>query len=447
LSLQDKLLNMTKGRISIRLLLLGILAPAAVAFAQGLTKQEGAVVHSIDEQAPAAMALLERTVNMNSGTLNTDGVLEVGKVFEREFQAVGFATRWVAMDAVKRAPSLVAEHKGTDGKRVLLIGHMDTVFEPSSPFQKFVRNGDTAAGPGTADMKGGIVVMLSALKALKIAGALDSANISVFLTGDEEAVGDPTEISRKEFVEAAKKSDCVLSFEPMLSLDGKDYGTTARRGSTDWELEVQAKAGHSSQIFSPAMGDGAIFELSRILSRFHDTLREPSMTYSVGLALGGSNIKREASGDATVSGKVNIVPGEARALGDIRALSAEQLARVEQRMQSIVGGENLPGTKATIVFHDLYPPMAPTPGNIALLARLNEVNRSLGTPEMEAIDPMFRGAGDASFVAPFVDVLDGLGAPGGGMHAPGESVDLARVPLQSKRAALLIYRLTRNSPH
>jgi glutamate carboxypeptidase len=96
-------------------------------------------------------------------------------------------------------------------------------------------------------------------------------------------------------------------------------------------------------------------------------------------------------------------------------------------------------TKAEITFRDLYPPMPPTAGDAALLSKLDEVNRALGAPNMEAADPMIRGAGDASFVAPFVAVLDGLGAPGTGMHAPGESVDLARFPLQTKRVALLIY--------
>ena len=437
---------MTKLRIWAQLFLLVIILPTALASAQGLSEQEAAVVRSIDDEAPAAVALLERIVNMNSGTFNTAGVLEVGKVLEKEFQTLGFATRWLSMDAVKRAPSLVAEHKGTRGKRVLLIGHLDTIFEPSSPFQKFVRTGDTATGPGTADMKGGIVVMLSALKALKTAGALDNATITVFLTGDEESPGEPSEISRKELIiEASRKIDYVLSFEGHSTQEGKDYATTARRGGTKWDVQVQAKTGHSSQIFSGSVGDGAIFELSRILSRFHETLREPNLTYSAGLALGGSNIKLDASGDASVSGKLNIVPGEARAIGDIRALSPEQLARVKERMQTIVTRESLPGTKAEITFHDIYPPMAPTAGNAALLAKLNDVNRSLGAPNMEAADPMLRGAGDASFVAPFVAVLDGIGAPGSGMHAPGESVSLARFPLQTKRVALLIYRLTRES--
>jgi glutamate carboxypeptidase len=405
-----------------------------------ISQQQAALVRSIDEQGQAPVALLERIVNINSGTFNTAGVLEVGKVLEHEFQALGFTVQWIPMDTVKRAPSLVAEHKGHRGKRVLLIGHMDTVFEPSSPFQKFVRDGDTAVGPGTGDMKGGIVVILSALKALKSVGALDAATITVFLTGDEESVGDPPEIARKALVAAAKNSDAVLSFEPEISQAGKDYAATARRGSTFWDLRVQAKSGHSSQIFSSAMGDGAIFELSRILSQFHDTLREPNMTYSVGMALGGSNIKVESNGEASVLGKANIVPGEARASGDIRALYPDQLAHVKEKMQAIVT-RSLPGTNAEIRFTDDYPPMQPTPGNLALLGKLNEANRALGVPPMEAIDPMSRGAGDASFVAPFADVLDGIGAPGSGFHAPGESVDLSRLPLQSKRAALLVYSL------
>jgi len=429
-------------RTSLRLLIL-ILAVALSSTrlpGQQLSKQQAALVRSIDDEKLATVALLERIVNINSGTFNTAGVVEVGKVLEGEFQTLGFTTRWLPMDAVKRAPSLVAERKGVHGKRVLLIGHMDTVFEPSSPFQKFVNKGDSAVGPGTADMKGGIVVILSALKALKSIGMLDHATISVFLTGDEESVGEPPEIARKQLVAAAKNSDAVLSFEPEVSQSGRDYATTSRRGGTLWELRVQAKSGHSSQIFSPSMGDGAIFELSRILSLFHDKLREPNMTYNVGLVVGGSDSKVEPNGEASVSGKINVVPGDAVAIGDIRALYPEQLAHVKEKMQSIVA-RNLPETKSEIRFTDKYPPMAPTPGNIALLARLNEGNRALGVPEMEAIDPMLRGAGDASFVAPFVDVLDGLGAPGTGAHAPGESVDLARLPLQSKRAAILIFSL------
>src|SRR5580658_246656 len=439
-----RLVKMNVMRIQFRLavLTLAVLFCSSPSLGQQLSKEEAGIVHSIDEEAPAAVALLEKIVNINSGTFNPPGVVEVGKVLESEFQALGFTTHWVPMDAVQRAPSLVAERRGTRGKRVLLMGHMDTVFELSSPFQKFIRNGDIATGPGTSDMKGGIVVILSALKALKSAGALDGSRITVFITGDEEAPGEPIEISRKELIEAGKNSDAALSYEAGITAQGKDYASTARRGASSWELRVHAKTGHSGGIFSASEGDGAIFEVSRILNLFHDTLREPNMTYSPGLLLGGSNIKAEPSGDSSVTGKSNIIPGEGLVRGDLRVLTPEQLARVKNRMLVIVTSGNLPGTKAEIAFTDKYPPMAPTPGNIALLAKLNEGNRALGMAEIEALDPMQRGAGDASFVAPFVDVLDGLGANGSGAHAPGETVDLSRLPLQSKRTALLVYRLT-----
>jgi len=388
------------------------------------------------------VALLEKLVNTNSGTFNPAGVTAVGKLLEPELHALGFTTRWVPMDAVKRGPHLVGQRKGNRGKRILLIGHMDTVFEPSSPFQKFVRSGDRATGPGSCDMKGGVVVILSALKGLKSAGVLDGARLAVLFTGDEESVGEPWETSREELISAAKNADAVLSFEAGVRHDGKDYATVARRGSTRWEVRVQAKAGHSSGIFGRSLGDGAAFELSRILNQFHDSVREPNLTYSVGMMLAGSGIQVQPGGEGSVSGKENIVPGEALAIGDVRALSAEQLARVKDKMRSIVS-QSLPGSKSELTFRDKIPPMSPSSGNLALLGKLNEADHALGLPDMEALDPMQRGAGDASFAAPYSNVLDGLGAYGSGAHAAGETVELDRLPIQSKRAALLIYSLTR----
>lgn len=423
-------------RILAAALTLGTLLPA-----QTLTPRQTAIVHAIDEEAPAAVSLLERLVNINSGTFNLKGVAEIAKVLTSEFQALGFTVRTMPMPSVKRGPHLIAERKrGAGGKKILLIGHMDTVFEPTSPFQKFNRNGDTATGPGVSDMKGGIVVMLSALKALQKADALDGVNLTVFLTGDEEAAGNPVSTARKEFIEAGKNHDVALCFETGARSEGKDFASTARRGFTSWNLRVTANTGHSGGIFSERMGDGAIYEISRILNQFHDTLREPNLTYNVGMVLGGTNPKRTPDGQGTVTGKSNIVPAEAQAIGEIRALYPQQLAGLKDKMHSIVA-RNLPGAKAEITFEDEYPPMAPTPGNTAILTRLNDVNRALGVPEMGALDPMLRGAGDASFIAPFVDTLSGLGANGSGAHAPGESIDLSRQPLQTKRAALLILQL------
>jgi glutamate carboxypeptidase len=423
-----------------------LIACFATAFvnAESLTKQEGEVARLIDQDAPAAIQVLERLVNINSGTYNPVGVIAVDKQVESQLQLLGFNTRWINMDSVQRAPHLVAERKGNRGKRILLIGHADTVFEPSSPFQRFERQGNVVSAPGGADMKGGIVVMLSALKALHAVGALENSTITVFLAGDEENAGEPTSISRKNLIEAGKQADVALCFEPDNQIGGRDTVSTARRGAATWELTVKAKSGHSSTIFSENVGDGAIFELARILTAFHNTLREPNLTFSVGLVLGGEGAKADAAGNASVSGKFNVIPGDALARGDIRALTPEQLARVKDKMQSIVS-KNLPGARAELQIEEKYPPMAPTKGNKAIFAMLNEVNRNLGMPEEQEIDPMLRGVGDISFVAPYVDSLSALGARGSGFHAPGELVDLESLSLQSKRSAILISRLIQAS--
>lgn len=405
-------------------------------------RERDALFRAIDADAPQAVALLEEIVNINSGTFNVEGVKQVGERLERELEALGFTTRWVPMDEVKRAPHLVAERKGRRGQKLLLIGHMDTVFEPFSPFKTFVRNGDRATGPGVHDMKGGLVVMLSALKALHAAKALDDRTITVFVTADEEMPGEPAAISRGEFVEAGKRADATLCFESGMRVDGKDYVSTARRGATDWRLNVQGKAAHSSGVFRPDVGDGAIYEMARILTRFHGELREPNLTYNVGLAAGGGNAKVDFNGTATAAGKVNIVAADARALGDIRALTPEQLERTKEKMHAILK-DNLPQTSAEIQFNDLMPPMAPAPRNAALHAQYSALSEAAGLGPVLVLDPMQRGAGDSAWVSPYVATITGLGAAGSGSHTVNESIDLTTLPIATKRAALMIRALTR----
>ena len=144
---------------------------------------------------------------------------------------------------------------------------------------------------------------------------------------------------------------------------------------------------------------------------------------------------------ASAKGKTNIIPGVAIARGDFRTLSNEQTARVRAKMSAIVQ-DHAPITRAEIKFDEGYPPMAPTPGNKAVLDRLNRVNADMGLPEMPVLDPLKRGAGDISFVAADVDGIAGLGPYSWGDHAPGETVDLESVRTQAKRAAILMTRLS-----
>ena len=402
------------------------------------------MVATVEADHARNVKLLETLVLVNSGTMNLPGVEQVGRMLTPEFEQLGFTVRWVPMAKVGRAGHLIATHKGNGkGKRLLLIGHLDTVFEPDSPFQGWKRTGDIVEGPGVGDMKGGDVVIVAALRAMHAAGTLKTADITVVLTGDEEKPGEPLADARADLIAAAKVSDVALDFEGLSQSEGQDIGSIARRSSTSWTITATAKSGHSSGVCKPSAGCGAIYELARIVEAFRVELPEPNLTYNVGLIVGGTSAELNAGdtgGGAT--GKPNVIAAQAIARGDIRTLSPEQEARVRAKMQAIVG-RHLDKAQAELAFSDDgYPPMAPTEGNRALLAKLNEVNATLGLPQMPAGDPANRGAGDISFVA-FIDGLVGMGMAGEGSHAPGETADLKSLDRQAKRAALLMTRLSK----
>lgn len=424
---------------AVLLIMSAVARPAAPA----LSGVEQRIVSASTAENERAIAFVETLVNINSGTMNPAGVEHVGKIMAAELEKLGFTTRWHSMSAVGRAGHVIAEHHGSGhGKRVLLIGHLDTVFEPDSAFQRYERRGDIAEGPGVCDMKGGLAIMVSALRALHTAGALAGANVTIVLDGDEENAGSPVSVSRADLIEAAKNADVALEFESLAIENGHDMGTVSRRGAVDWTLRTSSASGHSSDIFSTDSGFGAGYELTRILDSFRRDLREPNATYNVGLMLSGAiaNLNSETTG-GSASGKPNVIPAQGVARGDLRTLSIEQTASLEGRMRAIVA-EHLSGTNAEIEFGDAYPAMAPTAGNRALLSQLNQINAALGLEHMAELDPLKRGAGDISFVSDRLDGLVGLGAAGNGSHAPGETADLSAFDRQIKRAALLIERLS-----
>ena len=417
------------------------LIPAAQA---KLSKAESGMAKTVDAEQPRSLALLEKLVNQNSGSQNLEGVEKVGAMMRAELEPLGFKVEWKPMRDTGRAGHLIATHTGKpDAKRLLLIAHLDTVFEPDSPFQKFTRKGDMGEGPGAGDDKGGMVVIVAALRAMKAAGTLKDANIEIHMTGDEEDSGSPIEKARADLIDAGKRSDVALDFEGLVRDNGADMGSVARRSSDSWTVTATGKSAHSSGIFSAAAGDGAIYELTRIVYRFRTELPEPNLTFNVGLIAGGQQAELDAGGiRATVNGKTNIIAPIAIARGDLRALSPEQIERVKAKMAAIVA-EHAPGTDAKLSFDPGgYPSMAPTDGNRALLAKLNGVNRDLGLAEMAPLDPLKRGAGDISFVAADVDGLAGLGPYSTGDHAPGEAVDIPSISRQATRAAILMSRLS-----
>jgi glutamate carboxypeptidase len=440
-----------------------------------LSKEEQKVMDYIDANMPRAIALLKESVDINSGTLNIEGVKKVGAIFAREFEKANFKTKWIPMpDSLRRAGHLVASigfnnasenaaaakeknsaatkpnsskkktelAKTNKGKKLFLIGHLDTVFEPDMPANPFTMiNDSTATGQGVTDMKGGDVVMIMALQALQAQGLLKDANIIAYLTGDEEHAGYPREVSRGDFIETAKQTEIALAFE---GANGLNSVATARRGASGWLLNVKAKTGHSSGVFTAGAGYGAIYEAARIVNEFRVQLStEKYLTFNPGVFIGGSEMNYdETKATGTAIGKTNIISPAVTVTGDLRFLTEEQKINARKKMQAIVDN-SLAGTKATIEFQDGIPSMAPTEGNNKVLEVISGVTKDMGVGHTTAGDPGSRGAGDISYIAAYVDCIDGLGSSGRGAHAPGETINLKELPNLIKRAALTIYRLSK----
>ena len=421
------------------------LAPApasAQPAAAALSPAERAVARAVESHNAEALALLERIVNINSGTMNFAGVRRVADAMRPQLDTLGFTTRWEDGAAFKRAGHLIAEHPGP-GPKLLLIGHLDTVFEPSNPFQRFERLDDTTArGPGIIDMKGGDVIIVFALRALKDAGLLANMNIVVVLDGDEEDAGKPHDAARRALVDAAKGASAAIGFE-----DGAGDPHTAvisRRGATTWTLSTTGKAGHASQIFHDDIGAGAVFESARILDEFYQKLSsEQYLAFNPGLVIGGTTVTVDSTrSNGSASGKTNVIAQRVEVTGDMRTLSPEQLARTERSMREIVA-RHLPLTSADITFDDGYPPMAPSDGNRRLLALYDQASRDLGTGAVAAVDPSRAGAADVAFIAGIVPmIIDGIGLSGHDDHSQQETADLRMLPVLTKRAAVLFHRLT-----
>ena len=424
-----------------KLLMLALIFYTFNLFAQNLSEIENQLVETIDKNYKETLSLLEETVNINSGTLNLEGVREVGRVFEREFAKIGFQTEWITLpDSLKRAGHFVATRTGTKGKKLFFIGHLDTVFEKEMPFYPFTMVDEkTAKGQGVNDMKGGNVMIFATLKALHEMGFLEDKTITVYFPGDEENAGNPSWVSRLDFVERAKQHDFALGYE---TAQGFNIATIARRGASGWKLRTTGRQVHSSGVFRESVGYGAIYEAARILDQFREELAgEQNLTFNPGQFIGGSDIYyNEDTGEGEALGKTNIVAREAFVTGDLRFLGEAQKEATREKMRQIVA-QNLNGTSATIEFEDGIPSMPPTEGNMELVEILSKVSMDMGFGKVNAGDPGSRGAGDISYVAEYLDCIDGLGASGTGAHSPAETINMKVYPDLLKRSVVFVYRL------
>lgn len=430
-----------KNTICLLLILISLLSYSQT------SKVESQIIKSVNNHTKSSEDLLKKAININSGTMNFDGVRKTGELFKSELDKLGFKTQLTSGEAYGRAGHLIATKEGKKGPKFLLIGHLDTVFELDSPFQEYTMLNDSIIkGPGAADMKGGDVIIILAMKALKDAGVLDDMSIEIIMTGDEEKSGDPLELSKKDLIDAAKRADIALGFE---NADNNPKTiVVSRRGSADWQLKVSGIPAHSSQIFTEKIGAGSIYETSRILNEFYLQLsKEENLTFNPGFIIGGTSteLNSDVTG-GTAFGKTNVVSQETIVHGDIRAVSLEQLQRAKKIMSEIVSN-NYPNTTAELIFNDgAYPPLGLTDGNLKLLNHYSQTSIDLGFGKIEAVNPRNAGAADISFTSGHVSMaIDGLGLKGGdGDHTINETANIKLLPVQAKTTAVLLYRLHNN---
>ncbi len=428
-------MNYLRSTFCVFVLNLNLAALAQEPVEPAINAEEQEMVSWLDEREEEMLGLLERIINMNSGSLNSDGVDAVTAIFDEELRGLGFSTSRLPGELIEM-PScpgsdysvdltdhLLARRPG-NGSRLLLMGHIDTVFPPDSPFQTFRREGDTIFGPGVADMKGGLVVMLYALKALAAADALDEAAFTVLLNSDEE-MGSLS--SRKYIEEEALDHDWGLVYES----SGIDTMTRQRKGIGQARLVVNGRAAHAGGAHE--QGLSAIKELAyKIVQIENMTDYESGVTVNVGVVNGG-----EAR---------NTISPCAEALMDLRYPQPEQGVAAVERWQEIFnrvysyavdGGEIT--TESYINLH--RPPKIPTPESDWLLERTIAIGRLLG----QDIGITDSGGGTDGSLSQAVGLptLDSLGIAGTGAHSNREEARASSLAERAALSAVLIRRLAR----
>ena len=401
-------------------------APAAALLAATLPAAAPAAADPLLDAAKAAqadqLALLEQVVNIDSGTGDAEGGAKVMAVLAPRLKALGMSVETVPAEAPGLAANTVATLKGTGRLRILLIGHIDTVFGPGTVAKWGFSNDSTRLhGPGVGDEKGGVVEAVEALTLLRRANVANFASITLLIETSEER-GSPG--TRALIDRLLKDADVELNLEPG---DAPDKLTVWRKGSTVFTIDVTGRAAHAG--VAPQDGRNAAVELLHQLQGY-DTFPHTGEGLTVNLTLLSAGTRN------------NIIPDHATATFSVRPRVAAQADEVQKALEAAAAHVAVPGTTVKIVREGAFPPLAENPATAALAARAATLyaatGRTLGTG----------GNGGASesamAAAKGVPALDGLGPVGGGFHSDGEFVDLASVTPRLYLLAALIRDLGTN---
>lgn len=356
------------------------------------------------EQREAMVELLRRLVDVNSYSGNPRGIAEVGRIVGSELAAArGLSSSLIEGDA-PQGPHLVAK-TSAPGARVLLVGHLDTVFPPGS-FEGYRERSDVAFGPGVYDMKGGLVVITYALRALSEVGLLPSIALAFVAVSDEE-IGSPSGRKILAKVAAEAGASCGLVFE---SGRAADEIVTQRKGIAFADVVATGKPAHAGN--AHAQGKNAIWALAR----FVDAAQQLT-NYGAGVTV---NVGRIEGGEAA-----NTVPASAKAVLDLRFERADDAEALFVALSAAAktAAASVEGTQVEVTVRPLRAALERTPASQALLAKYALCATEAGLGGGEA--PLQGGASDANTLAELgIPAIDGLGPRGSGFHTPEERMEL-----------------------
>ncbi|KPW94379.1 MULTISPECIES: M20/M25/M40 family metallo-hydrolase [Pseudomonas syringae group] len=394
-------------------LALTALAPAAIA------EPHKAIQADAEQYKDEALKLLERLVNIDSGSGYVPGLTKVSDIAIEELKKLG-ATIELVPNTPEASNHVVATLKGTGKATILLMAHMDTVFKEGSAAERpfHIKDG-RAYGPGVMDYKGGIVAAIYALKVLHNLKFTDYAQITVLLDASEETgSGVATELIKK----TAKEHDVTLNLEPGRPADGL---VVWRKGSATALVEVKGKASHAG--VAPELGRNAATEVAHQilqLGKLGDEEKKTTVNFTVLKA-----------GDRT-----NVIPDQASAKADVRAAVPEEFDRVEQDLARVSANKLVPDTEVKTSLVRGLPPMPQTPQSDALVAMAQGIYGELGrTLTIEGSG----GAADSSLSASVgTPTLDGFGIVGGNIHTPEEYAEVGSVAPRIYLLSRMIMKLS-----
>ncbi|MFI1717538.1 glutamate carboxypeptidase [Streptomyces sp. PanSC19] len=357
---------------------------------------------------------LKALVSIDSGSYSPDGVNQIADWVQNRLTRLGFSVERISFpphDGHQAGDALVARRKGTlseadGGRRILLAGHMDTVFEDGTAAARPFRiDGSTAYGPGVSDDKGGLLAGLTALEVLDEYGA-DAYDELVFLATPDEEIGSPA--SRTLIENTARDMHYGLGLE--CARENGDL-VIARKGVADFRLTITGRAAHAG--IEPERGANAALAAAHLIVRLQALNGHwDDVTVNVGVVRAGT--------------RANIVCSEAELRVEVRAATIADVRRVRQAIQEAADHPSVPGTSVSVEQLDLCPPMEDTPASRRMLEAARAAAGAVG---IEVGAAATGGVGDANLIAGMgVATLDGLGPVGGADHTPKEWLDVTSVP-------------------